>query len=444
MNAKFTDQGRYSMGVCMVPYKDEKGIERNKGIRLDPYLYSGSNIITLSIYNTKKSNTFQLIRCMPDAEAKAKGWVGTHKRPKDYNELYMQDTLACIPGIGAAIEAKLVVHDINLVQDLASLDDCMLYTLSSMSRISKKRLLTFRDRARQAKQGYSFYPQRYDYRYEPNPFESRYGQDWEKNFLSNKMSGMRGKVCVTHLVQHIDSTTRAAYKGTKYESTYLWSHDALTQMFDKTCIEWMKKERYYERWLKPEMGISEEVFWQKEGILESSKRYNGRPVGNSPELMPLDNSLFRDFRASLNLHIGLTAHLPDTDVRKFCKSTPNRLDKAVLKIWNPEIGISPRPCRIVQDISRITSACTQIVEFGGGEVPGLAERNGHRRKRAGTKNDRRCRPDAVRKHEAHHEKKTLQDLNLLPEAQSVVKEILEIELKKLSQTGRFGDRSKKK
>ena len=159
--------------------------------------------------------------------------------------------------------------------------------------------------------------------------------------------------------------------------------------------------------------------------------------------MPLDNSLFRDFRASLNLRIRLTAHLPDTDVRKFYKSTPNRLDKAVLKIWNPETGISPRPCRIVQDISRITSACTQIVEFRGGEVPGLAERNGHRRTRAGTKNDRRCRPDAVRKQEAQHEKKTLQDLNLLPEAQSVVKEILEIELKKLSQTGRFGDRSKK-
>ena len=443
MNAKFADQGRYSMGVCMIPYHDDKGIERSKGVRLDPYFYSGKNIISLTTYNTKKCTVFQLIRSMPDAEAKAKGWVGIQKRDQKSKDIYMQDTLAFIPGIATATQAKMTKNGINLVQELASLDDNALHTISSMTRISTKRLISFRGKARQAKQGASLYPQRYDFRFEPNPFESRYGSDWEKYFLSNKMSGMRGKVCVTHLVQHIDKTTKAAYKGTKYESTYLWSHDALTQMFDQTCIEWMKKERYYERWLKPEMGISEEVFWQKEGVLEVSRRYNGRPVGNSPELMPLDNSLFRDFRASLNLHIGLTAHLPDTDVRKFCKSTPNRLDEAVRKIWHPETGISPRPNRIVQDISRITSACMQIVQFGGGEVPGLAERNGHRRRRAGTENDRRCRPDAVRKRETRHEKKTLQDLNLLPEAQSVVKEILEIELKKLSQTGRFGDRSKK-
>lgn len=166
-----------------------------------------------------------------------------------------------------------------------------------------------------------------------------------------------------------------------------------------------EKKNYYQRWLKPEMGISERVFGQKEGVLEFSKRYNGRPVGNSPELMPLDNSLFRDFRASLNLHVGLTAHLPDNDVRKFCKSTPKRLDEAVLKIWDPEKGISPRPVRIVQDISRIKNSCLQIVTYGGGEVPGLAERNGHRRRRAGTENDRRRRPDAVRKKESRQEKK---------------------------------------
>ena len=443
MNAKFTDQGRYSMGVCMVPYQDDKGIEINKGIRLDPYFYSGKNIITLSTYNTKLETTSKLIRCMPDAEAKAKGWIGVTKRDKKSKEVYMQDTLDLIPGIAAVIQAKMEKNGISLVQELASLDDIMLHSISSITRISTKRLITFRSRARQAKQGASMYPQKYDFRYETNPFLTRYGSEWEKYFISNKMSGMRGKVCVTHLVQHIDKTTKAAYKGTKYETTYLWSHDALTQMFDQTCIEWMKKERYYERWLKPEMGISEEVFWEKEGVLDISRRYNGRPVGNSPELMPLDNSLFRDFRASLNLHIGLTAHLPDTDVRKFCKSTPNRLDKAVRKIWHPETGISPRPNRIVQDISRITSACMQIVKFGGGEVPGLAEHNGHRRSKAGTENDRRCRPDAVRKQESRHEKKSLKDLNLLPEAQSVVKEILKNELKKLSQTGRFGDRSKK-
>ena len=84
----------------------------------------------------------------------------------------------------------------------------------------------------------------------------------------------------------------------------------------------------------------------------------------------------------------------------------------------------------------------KIVEFRGGEVPGLSERNGHRRRKAGTDNDRRCRPDAVRKAESKNEKHTMQDLNLLPEAQSAVKEILDKELLKLSQTARSGDSSK--
>ena len=341
---------------------------------------------------------------MPDIAAKAKGWMGQIKRDKKNKELYMQDRLRFLPGIAAQIEARLENAGITSVQELAVLDDNALNTISSSTRLSTKRLKTFRTLALKAKEGRSMYPINFDFRTAENPFEARYGSEWEKKYLSSTIAGMRDKVCVTDLVTHIHNTTKAAYKGTKYEDTYLWSHDALTQMFDKTCIEWMKEQGFYDRWLKPEMDISKEVCWEKDG-LKVSRRYNGRPVGNSPELMPLDNSLFRDFRSSLNLHVGLTAHLPDTDIRKFCKSTPKRLDRAVSRIWDPTRGIAPKPCRIVQDIGRIATACMQIVEFGGGEVPGLAERNGHRRNIVGTENDRRCRPDAVQKREAHREKK---------------------------------------
>jgi hypothetical protein len=197
--------------------------------------------------------------------------------------------------------------------------------------------------------------------------------------------------------------------------------------------------------LKPKMGISDEVFYEKEGELVPSGRYAGRPVGNSPELMPLDNSLFRDLRTSLNLHIGFTAHLPDTDERKYSKSTPKRIDQAIVRLWDPETGISPKPCRIVQDIGRFPSACVQIVECGGGIVPGLAERNGHRRGRVGTKNDRRCRPDAERKKNSKKKRKKMEDLNLMPDVQNIVKDILDSQRKKikLSQTARIGEKQKK-
>ena len=103
---------------------------------------------------------------------------------------------------------------------------------------------------------------------------------------------MRDKVCITTLIEHMDTATAKAYKGTIYEKTYMWSHDALSQMVDKTCIKRMNKLGFYHRWLKLEMEISDEVFWDKEGVLVTSRRYSGQPVGNSPELMPLNNSLF--------------------------------------------------------------------------------------------------------------------------------------------------------
>ena len=426
----------------MVPTVDENGKEVNKGVRLDAFFYTGKMITTLTSYNKKKKITFTMIKCMPDVEARSKGWMGEIKRKKSDNEVFMEDNLCFIKGIASTLQKRLENVGLKIVQDLAVLDDDSVHLISNQTGISSYRISKFRANARQAKQGASDYPKRFDFRQDPNPFESRYGNEWEIFFATNNMTGMRDKVCITTLIEHMDTATAKAYKGTIYEHTYMWSHDALSQMIDRTCIAWMKKRGLYHRWLKPEMGISDEVFGVKEGILVPSGRYSGRPVGNSPELMPLDNSLFRDFRTSLNLHIGLTAHLPDTDVRKYSKSTPNRLDKAVQRLWDPERGISPRPCRIVQDIGRLPSACMQIVEHGGGVVPGLAERTGHRRGRVGTKNDRRCRPDAERKKNSKKSKTTMQDLHLMPDVQIVVKDILTLQMKKikLSQTDRISEK----
>ena len=38
--------------------------------------------------------------------------------------------------------------------------------------------------------------------------------------------------------------------------------------------------------------------------------------------MPLDNSLFRDFRCSFDFHVTMTCMLPRTEPRRFSKATP--------------------------------------------------------------------------------------------------------------------------
>ena len=427
VNVKYLKQGRYSFGVCVLPRKNEKGEWVNTGVRLDGYDYTSKNIITLGMYEEKKIYGFKFIQTMSDSVALKKGWMGTVI--SNSKDIFLEDSITCLKGIGPAMGAKFLKGNIRKIKELIACKGAQFLSLSEATGITVQRLTNIQTTANETVVEGSRCQQQFDHRIASNPFLSRYGPDkWEDKFVKDKISNMTNKVCVTELITHINNTTAAAYKGTPYEKTYLWSHDALSQLIDGRCQEWMKEQNFYKNWLKPELGISDEVVWTCDGNRTISTRYKARPVGDSPEMMPLDNSLFRDLRSSLDLHVAITAHLPESDPKKFSKTTPKRITKAIMRLWNPEKGVSPTPSRILQDIDRFTVACKKIVEHGGGEVKGLAERNGHRRGKVGTEFDRRRRPDAERKKKPH-QKKTLADLNLLPEAETVLKNILEFELK---------------
>ena len=86
-------------------------------------------------------------------------------------------------------------------------------------------------------------------------------------------------------------------KGSVHEDDFFIVHDALVLMKAKETIEWMKEKNYYHRWLLPMNG------------LQDGTPYAGRPVGNSPEFMPLDDSLNMDipsleFCALVSQHRG--------------------------------------------------------------------------------------------------------------------------------------------
>ena len=93
----------------------------------------------------------------------------------------------------------------------------------------------------------------------------------------------------------------------------------------------------YNRWLKPLNGLNSKTI------------YENRYVGNSPEFMTLDNSLNNDLQLSHRYHCIVTAHLPETDNRKFSLSTPLRISKSIQKIWEDTHG-APNSERVVQDI----------------------------------------------------------------------------------------------
>ena len=94
--------------------------------------------------------------------------------------------------------------------------------------------------------------------------------------------------------------------------------------------------------------------------------------------MPLDNSLNNDIQSSLSLHCAITAHLDDKDERKFSLATPKGIVSGTNRIYGNKHGNVPSSTRIVQDCRKAIRAFHDVYMHGGGLVPGLANRNGHR------------------------------------------------------------------
>ena len=69
-------------------------------------------------------------------------------------------------------------------------------------------------------------------------------------------------------------------QGTKHANNWYFYHDALSQLMAKDMQNWLVEKGYKERWLRPLEGLNK------------GTDYENRPIGDSPEMMPLDTSLF--------------------------------------------------------------------------------------------------------------------------------------------------------
>ena len=133
-------------------------------------------------------------------------------------------------------------------------------------------------------------------------------------------------------------------KGSVHEEDFFIFHDALVLMTAKKKINWMRKNGYLHRWLLPLDGL-------KDGT-----PYDGRPVGNSPEFMTLDNSIKRDILHYLRMHSVLRSYIVDgeettKEERNMCfsYSTPREIARGLKRIWNSKMG-TPFLARFIEDV----------------------------------------------------------------------------------------------
>ena len=137
---------------------------------------------------------------------------------------------------------------------------------------------------------------------------------------------MKANTCVTRLVEHIVHATAKIFQGTTHEDTWMFYHDALSQIICRDTLNWMKEKDYFKRWILPLEGIND------------GTSYAGQPFGNSPEVMPLNFCLNEDIQDSLRHNQVVPTNLQRNDLLNFFLSNPNRIDSAVVRLFNPSMG----------------------------------------------------------------------------------------------------------
>ena len=168
--------------------------------------------------------------------------------------------------------------------------------------------------------------------------------------------------------------TDEVMKSTKYHGRGLFYHDALSQLCSKETRLWMEQNDCAHRWIVPVLDCNKVCG-------SNNKRYDRRPVGNSPETQPLDNSLFQDCHVCVKTQVAVTWHLPKDHPHKFSLSTPSRAYHAYsnARCLDKETGGAPSSKRIIEDVDKMLHSLQVIADNKGNVVDGLSSRAGHRR-----------------------------------------------------------------
>ena len=138
-----------------------------------------------------------------------------------------------------------------------------------------------------------------------NPYESLYGDHWRQVII--KTTYMMKFISVRDLVMHMTVESNEIMRGTQHEDEAMFKHDALSLMTAGKTVEWMKAtivngRSIYSRWLLPEAGLNKEIT----AYGKMTTRYQGRPPGNLPRLMSLDEFSKKTTVNYVNSHVLAT------------------------------------------------------------------------------------------------------------------------------------------
>lgn len=347
LQVKYPEEVRLSLGVAQVELLD--GFIQGK--RAKPFVYSAKVLMSIDDFQSEIEKEIKRVRNLQGAGAP---WY----QNKRNGRIWESESLALLNGCGGKTRELLEKKNITSILHLKRMDDATLVSLKE-GFLTVKKLRKLKALANASLPGAPPSDLVVNHTLSQNPYKSLYEENWSEKILLSKH--MKKFVCITHLIEHIYQESERLMQGTKYQDNWYFYHDALTLMTSNSSITWMKENNYYDRWLLP-------------AEINKGTRYYGRPVGNSPEMMPLDCTLNNDVDLEVQFHIAVTSSVCDADDRKFSLATPSRGTSAYLRVWENV------PCsrRIIEDTNKFLKHIKVISDHKGCAVAGLGNRKGHR------------------------------------------------------------------
>jgi hypothetical protein len=366
LHHKFENEVRLLLG-CAMPKNDNGDVA---GVMLPSLSYSGKKVLTNRQFQTQIQLEIARVKTFSDGGT---FWNTSNRKHK----LYRDDPITKIKGIKDKTAAKkLTPNNILTVGNLLDYKDNR-PALVAFTKICAKCIDKYMKQAIEDCPSSDPLPatERTDHHKAANPYESKYGPNWMTEIKGAEL--VRNFANIQDLVEHMYITSKQLFNPTDdpLKDDWFFYHDALSLMTAADTVSWMKSKGYYKHWVLPECGLSEDD--------RTLKEFWGRPLGNSPEMMPLDCNLNKDVHDVVQAHCAATAHIADNgkDPRKFSLSTPQRGDSAYLRVLEG----APDSTRIIQDCSRWESNILEVWKAQGAIVVGLGDRQGRRRDQAPAK-----------------------------------------------------------
>jgi len=380
MSVKYSEESRFLYGGAVLEFDDG----RTEARVFAPLVYDGCWMTSISEFSGEVGGVGgkrgALIKAVKESGSEA-AWVSGKRKPRGSGRvLYETDPVEELLGTtkcSAELRALgfATVGDVGVMQEFDGETDKFQELANQAPGLGRPSVAKMVARAKDALLGDP--PPVVDHRLHANPYFSRDGADWEAKIDADLRK--KGSVCITEQVEHIITVCTEAFKGTVHEEDWLFYHDALVQMTDKKCQEWMETKGWLKRWLLPQHGCND------------GTAYANRPVGDTPEVMPWDCHLNKDVDDFVAYHVAVTHHLPSTgfdddgnpdpngkepDPRKFSRATPKQQTHAYLRVLET---VTPLPARLIEDRDNCWGRhLRQIWDVRGVRVPGIGNRNGRR------------------------------------------------------------------